>query len=287
MAPPQSIVITGASTGIGKACAQHFDQLGYRVFAGVRKAADGEALRAEASDRLTPIMLDVTKADSIAQAALAVTDAVGDGGLTTLINNAGIAVGGPLEYLPVEQLRQQMEINVIGAVAVTQAFLPQLRRGAKHGSATVINVSSVSGRFASPFLGPYAASKFALEALSDALRLELRPAGIRVVLIEPGPVATPIWEKTLASAQAVRASLPAKAETHYGPALDFMLNRIQPNQGIPATEVARVVAQAVTLAWPKARYLIGPGSWVAVLLSHLPTGLSDWLVARQLPKFGE
>ncbi|MBV7339096.1 SDR family oxidoreductase [Chloroflexi bacterium TSY] len=291
MKQPEAIVITGASTGIGRACALHFDKLGYRVFADVRNEADGDALQVAASVRLTPIILDVTNDADIANAERVVNKAIGNGAgkeseLTGLINNAGIAVGGPLEYLPIAQVRQQIEINVIGAVAVTQAFLPLLRHASHHSRATVVNISSISGRFAAPFLGPYAASKFALEALSDALRLELRPAGIRVVSIEPGPIATPIWEKSLAAAQAMRQALPPIAEENYGPALDFMLKQIRPNQGIPAIEVAQVVEKAITRQRPRARYLVGPGAWVPVLMSHLPTRLRDWLVASRLPKYG-
>ena len=170
----------------------HLDGLGFRVFAGIRKSADGEALQEVASDRLRPVYLDVTDGESIRAAAEIVEAGCGASGLSGLVNNAGIVIAGPLEFLPLVSLRSQLEINVVGQIAVTQELLALLRRA--RGS--IVNMSSVSGRVAAPFLGPYSASKFALEALSDSMRLELRPWGISVSVVEPGPIATPIWEKS-------------------------------------------------------------------------------------------
>ena len=184
MATAKSVVITGASTGIGAACALHLDQWGWRVFAGVRKQGDAEALRAQGSARLTPVSLDVTDTVSISTAASAVAGAVGAAGLAGLVNNAGIVVPGPIELLPLSDLRRQLEINVVGQVAVTQAFLPLIRAG----RGRIVNMGSIAGRMATPFTGAYGASKFALEALTDALRLELQPWGISVSIIEPGAV---------------------------------------------------------------------------------------------------
>src|SRR6266568_4897165 len=166
MSTPGSVVVTGASTGIGEACALRLDRRGFRVFAGVRREVDGGALKQKASSRLTPILLDVTDASSIKSAAAAVVAALGEEGLSGLVNNAGIAIAGPLEFLPIDELRRQFEVNVIGQIAVTQAFLPLLRKG--HGR--IVNMGSIAGKSALPFTGPYCASKFALEALTDSLR---------------------------------------------------------------------------------------------------------------------
>jgi NAD(P)-dependent dehydrogenase (short-subunit alcohol dehydrogenase family) len=274
---PKSVVITGASTGIGAACALHLDKLGWRVFAGVRKAVDGEALQGQASDRLTPIFLPVTDADSIAAAAETVATAVGETGLAGLVNNAGIALGGPLEFLPIEDLRRQLEVNVIGQIAVSQAFLPLLRQG----RGRVVNMSSISGRIAMPFIGPYAASKFALEALTDSLRVELRPWGIRVSLIEPGPITTPIWEKSLAMADEMVRRLPPRGHELYGPAVTTARRIIarSTRAGIPPEAVARLVAHALTARRPKTRYLVGRGVRLATLFAQfVPDRLRDWLI---------
>ncbi|MEK7693262.1 MAG: SDR family oxidoreductase, partial [Chloroflexota bacterium] len=186
----RSVVITGASTGIGEACALHLDALGWRVFAGVRKGADGEALQRKASARLIPVRIDVTDQASIASACDAVAQELGARGLDGLVNNAGIAVAAPLEFVPIDDLRRQLEINVIGQIAVTQAFLALIRTA----RGRIVNIGSVSGKLATPFTGPYSASKFAMEALTDALRIELRPWKIEVSIVEPGSIATPIWE---------------------------------------------------------------------------------------------
>src|SRR6266508_1690708 len=216
MAPmPKSIVITGASTGIGATCALHLDKQGLRVFAGVRRQADADALKAKASSRLVAIALDVADSLSVSTAASEVAGAVGEAGLDGLVNNAGVVVTGPVEFLPLPELRRQLEINVVGQVAVTQAFLPLIR--AARGR--IVNMGSIAGRLATPFSSAYGASKFALEALTDALRLELAPWGISVSIIEPGAVATPIWEKTTRIAQAMLAAIPPEAFVLYGPAL--------------------------------------------------------------------
>jgi NAD(P)-dependent dehydrogenase (short-subunit alcohol dehydrogenase family) len=275
----KAMVITGASTGIGAACALHLDQLGFRVFAGVRKPVDGETLRQQASDRLTPILIDVTDAASIAAAVDTVALAVGEAGLAGLVNNAGIALVGPLEFLPIAELRRQLEVNVIGQIAVIQAFLPLLRQG----RGRIVNMGSISGRVAMPFIGPYAASKFALEALTDSLRVELRPWGIEVSIVEPGPIATPIWEKSLALADALVRDLPQRGHDLYGSAIatarEAEIN--YGKTGIPPDKVAQTVAHALTARRPKTRYLVGRGLWLAVLFTKfIPDRLRDWLITR-------
>ena len=273
----KTVVITGASTGIGRACALRLDQAGWLVFAGVRKVADAEALREAASTRLTPVFIDVSDAGSIATAVTIVEDVVGSIGLSGLVNNAGIAVGGPLEFLSLERLRDQLEINVIGQIAVTQAFLPLLRQ--RQGR--IVNMSSVSGRLAAPFIGPYSASKFALEALTDALRGELHPWGIRVVSVEPGSIATPIWNKALSLGSEIAAELPDQAHSLYDQVLEELMRTVEASgrRGISTEVVARVVERALTSRRPKTRYLVGVDAHVGALMSRLlPDRLRDWLI---------
>ncbi|MCG3209140.1 MAG: Diacetyl reductase [(S)-acetoin forming] [Anaerolineae bacterium] len=275
----KTVVITGASTGIGRACALELDRRGWRVFAGVRQPADAAALAGQSSPNLTPVFIDVTDSESIAAAAEQVTATVGPAGLTGLVNNAGIGAGGPLEFIPIELLRQQFEINVIGQVAVTQAFLPLLRAG----RGRIINMSSISGRVSVPFVGPYSASKFALEALTNSLRNELQPWGIKVISIQPGSIATPIWEKTLALSYQLRRQMPPRAEDLYGARLDDLLAAVKntAGRGVPPERVARVVHTALTAARPKLRYLVGADARLAALLvALLPDRLFDWLLIK-------
>lgn len=275
-------LVTGASTGIGRACALELDQRGYAVFAGVRRPADGEELQARASDRLTPVMLDVTKEEEIAAAAQRLESDIQGAALNVLVNNAGIALGGPLEFLSIPELRQQFEVNVTGLAAVTQAMLPLMRR-AKGG--TIVNMGSVSGVMSLPFVGPYAASKHAVEALTDSLRVELRPWGIRVVLFQPGVVKTPIWDKSRADAARRRAAMGAEANQFYGTALDRMMKELDhvEKRGITPEALARKVADAIEARRPKTRYLLGGGARAQAFLGRrLPDRLRDWLFAKML-----
>ncbi|MEZ4734186.1 MAG: SDR family oxidoreductase [Caldilineaceae bacterium] len=281
--PTGAVVITGASTGIGEACAKRLAAAGFHVFAGVRKAADGVALQQASSGQLTALLLDVTNSAHIAAAQEMVAATVGEQGLVGLVNNAGIAVGGPLEFLPMTEFQRQMEVNVYGALAVTQAFLPLLRRA----TGRIVNMSSVAGLAASPFLGPYAASKYALEALSDALRLELRPWGIHVVLVEPGTIATPIWQKGLTFADQLLAGLPPPAHDYYGPIFPFLRTMLSRHRGTPADAVAGVVEQALTVKQPKARYLVGNDARLRAWIERLPTRWRDGLIAGRLPRYGK
>ncbi|MHC4949193.1 MAG: SDR family oxidoreductase [Planctomycetota bacterium] len=277
----RTVLITGASTGIGRACARRLDDAGWTVFAGVRREQDGRTLDAGSSERLRPVVLDVTRSETIAAAAAGVADVVGRRGLDGLVNNAGIGVGGPLEFLDLGDLRRQFEVNTFGAVAVTQALLPFLRRA----RGRIVNMSSISGRFSYPFLGPYAASKFALEALSDALRLEVRRHGVRVSIVEPGCIETPIWDKARERAGQLRATLPAEAfEVYEG--LETALARtieLGAARCIPADAVAERVEHALTARRPRVRYPVGADARIGTLLARvLPDRLRDWLVAREL-----
>lgn len=270
------VLISGASTGIGRACALDLAARGVRVFAGVRRPEDGEALRAAGGDRVVPLRLDVTDGTTIAAAVETIAAASGERALSGLVNNAGIVVAGPLEFLPLDALRQSLEANVVGLLALTQACLPLLRVG--HGR--IVNMSSISGRFASPLLGPYAASKFAVEALSDALRRELAPWDIPVTLVEPGAVATPIWEKSAAAAQTLLEGLPDEANGYYAADIEHARRRAlgASRTGIPAEAVAAVVHAALTAARPRTRYLVGRDARIGALLAR-------WLPDRVLDRF--
>ena len=275
----RSVLVTGASTGIGRATALRLDSSGWQVFAGVRKEADADSLRAEASARLEPVILDVTDSDAIAAAA----ELIGkesDGGLDGLVNNAGVAVPGPLETVPLDDLRHQLEVNLIAYVAVTQAMLPEIRRA----EGRVVFLSSIGGRVAFPFAGPYHASKFATEAIGDVFRQELRPWGLKVAIIEPGSIDTPIWERGQRKAEDVEAKAP-KTNLLYGAALDKFRKVIEDTaeRGIPPEKVAKAIAHALESPRPKSRYLVGLDAKVQARLQPLiPTPLFDWIVARQL-----
>jgi len=247
--------VTGASSGIGRACALHLDGLGHRVFAGVRTEAAAESLRRAASDRLVPVLLDVTDAEAIDAAHRSIEAGLDGRGLVGLVNNAGVAHGGPIEYLPLDEWRAQLEVNVIGQVAVTQALLEALRRG----PGRIANIGSVGARTPLPFLSPYAASKTALWAVGESLRGELRPWGIHVATIEPGAIATEIWRKGGEQAKAASDALPPRGRELYGQALanvDGIISETTAH-ALPPSKVADVVEHALTSPKPKDRYLIG------------------------------
>lgn len=268
----KNVLITGASTGIGAACALWLEEKGHRVFAGVRKASDGENLRHMAGANLIPVVLDVTEPQSI-QAAL---EAVGRQcpQLDGLVNNAGVALSAPVEFLALEDLRRILEVNTVGQVAVTQAFLPLLRPA----KGRIAMMSSISGKVSAPFFGAYSASKFALEALSDSLRRELRPWGIWVSVIEPGNIKTPIWNKGVDWGEQMKKDLPARALELYGPTLDGVIGYVRRQAGIGANpnQVAQAVEHALTSARPRTRYAVGRDAQMAAfLLKLLPDGLVD------------
>lgn len=277
-----AVVVTGASRGIGEACAAMLEAHGYCVFAGVRKPEDGVRLRKDVSARLCPILLDVVDAASIAAAARTVVDSLNGRGLVGLINNAGIALAAPLEFLPIEELRRQLDVNVTGQLAVTQAFLPLLRQS----KGRVINIGSISGISALPMVGAYCASKFALEALTDSLRVELMPWGISVSIIQPGATATPIWEVSARAADAIIERFPPEALTLYGPMIRGVRARAARAavEGIPASEVAKAVVHALMSPRPRTRYLVGPDARLRARLQLLPDRLRDRLILRRMEK---
>ena len=285
--PHRHVVITGASSGIGRAAALQLDAQGVIVHAGVRKEEDAASLEEEASDRLTPVFIDVTDRESISSAREEVSARVGDGGLHGLVNNAGISVPGPLEFLPLDDVRTQLEVNVVGQIAVTQAFLPLLRRA----TGRIVNVGSIGGRTATPFLGAYNASKFALEALTDALRMELRPWNLSVSIIEPGAVDTPMWEKGFAKAAEIEGKISEEGRRLYQDALDALRDaaRGMESGAVSPDRVIEAISHALFAERPKTRYLVGSEARIRAALAKVaPDRIQDALIAWQLglPKEG-
>jgi NAD(P)-dependent dehydrogenase (short-subunit alcohol dehydrogenase family) len=280
--PGRVALVTGTSKGIGEACVRRLATAGWHVYAGVRGEADAERWRGEGAHNIVPLLLDVTDAAAIEAAARFIGEQRGDGGLDAVINNAGAAFAGPLEILPIAALRHQLEVNVIGQIAVTQAVLPLIR--AARGR--IIFMSSTSGRSALPLMGAYAASKFALEAAADALRVELRPWRIPVTLIEPGVIETPIWQTSLRRAQQYLAEPRADAGDLYGRILAGLERRVARGiRGLPADAVARVVERALNARRPRARYVMGRGARARLFAENvLPTRWRDALVAYGLKR---
>ncbi|HEX5525640.1 MAG TPA: SDR family oxidoreductase [Solirubrobacterales bacterium] len=275
----RSVLVTGASTGIGRATALRLDGAGWRVFAGFRDSADGESLGAEGSERIVPLRLDVTEPDQIAAAAARVEEEA-EGGLHGLVNNAGVAIPGPLETVPLEDLRHQLDVNLVGYVAMTQALLPQVRQA----EGRIVFISSIGGRVAFPFGGPYHASKFATEAIGDVFRQELRPWGLRVSIVEPGSIDTPIWERGQRKGEEIEAKSP-RTSVLYGAALEKFRKAIEDTaeRGIPPEKVAKAIAHALESSRPRTRYLVGLDAKVQARLKPLiPTPVFDRIVARAL-----
>ena len=276
-----AVVVTGASTGIGRATALLLDREGYRVFAGIRKEADARELAKDGSDRLTPITLDVTDAEQIDSARQQVTDAVGDEGLVGLVNNAGVGGGGPIEFMPLDELRRTLEINLIGQVAVTQAFIPLMRKT----KGTIVFIASIGGRVASPFMSPYNTSKFGIEALGESLRHELRPWEIDVVVVEPGSIDTDIWAKGNEQIRERLEELQEDARRLYGRQLARFAEGINEtaSRGIPPEKVAEVIHKSIASDNPRHRYLVGTDAKIgARLKGTLPDRTFSKLAARQM-----
>ena len=270
-----NVLVTGASTGIGEATVLHLASEGWRVFAGVRKEEDGRRLEERAGDRLTPVLLDVTDEAGVEAALAEVDEAVGSSGLHGLVNNAGVARGGPIELLPLAEWRDQFEVNLFGQIAVTKAALPLLRRA----TGRVVFIGSIAGRVATPMVGPYTASKHALEGLGAALREEVRPWGIRVAVVEPGVIRTPIWAKGRETAADLEASLDPDGMRLYRDQVDAVRTSIDKNDrgGIEPVVVAKAVTHALSSSRPRFRYLVGPDAKVA---GNLVRVLPDAVWAR-------
>ena len=250
-----AVLITGASSGIGRACAIRLDQMGFTVFAGVRREEDGNSIKKQTSDRLRTIQLDINIDEQILNAVATVTEELPQAGFAGLINNAGIAVTGPLECVSRVEFIRQLEVNVVSQIAVTQAFLPLLRRY----MGRIINISSISGRIAGAMIGPYCASKFAFEAVTDSLALELNPFGIKVSVIEPGVVNSPFWKKLIASEDELLRSYSSEAQDIYKQSLARRRQKLVQLQGtgMSPEKVSQVIANVLVSKRPKARYVIG------------------------------
>ncbi|MBX3016822.1 MAG: SDR family oxidoreductase [Bdellovibrionaceae bacterium] len=273
----QRILISGASTGIGFATAVELAAKGHEVYAGVRKASDGERLQ-KANSQIRTLILDVTVPESVDAAVARVrADSVTESRAPlVLINNAGIAVAGPIECLPLAEFRKQFEVNVFGLIDMTQKFLPLIRET----GGRIVNISSISGRLAAPFLGPYSASKFAVEGLTDSLRRELAPQGISVSLIEPGPIRTPIWEKGLSGKDDLLAQIPTERlgiyETRLRKFVEYTAKTAA--SADPVEVVVRAIEHAAFAKKPRARYFVGGQSKAGNIVSRLPTGWVDGLI---------
>jgi NAD(P)-dependent dehydrogenase (short-subunit alcohol dehydrogenase family) len=277
----RSVLITGTSTGIGRQAALHLDQLGYQVFATVRKERDAASLCSQASDRLTSVMMDVTDGESITGAQKTVSQAVGGAGLMGLINNAGIGFLTPMELVPLDSLRRLFEVNFFGALAVTQAFLPLLRLG----KGRVVNISSTASTIVAPFHGPYSSSKLALNGFSDALRLELRPLGMRVSVILYGSVRTPIWNKAGDISEGIIQSCPPEVQELYGKNFRKLRSAFTKmgETGISTEKAMRPLLHALTARRPKTYYHVGPDALLHNFLTKVLYGyLRDWVTMRFL-----
>lgn len=280
MGQRKSIVVTGVSTGIGWAVAKVLTASGFHVFGSVRKQADADRLQAEFGSGFTPLIFDVTDEAAVRAAARKVEAALDGATLAGLVNNAGIAVAGPLLHLPVEEFRQQLEVNLTGVVIATQAFAPLLgaESPARKDPGRIVNISSVGGKNGNPFMGPYCTSKFGLEGLSESLRRELLPFGVDVVIVAPGAVATPIWDK------ADSVDVTRYANTVYAPALArmkaFMLSIGK--SGLPPERIGEAVHTAMTTARPKTRYVVSPDPLQVLMTGVLPKRTLDRIIGKRL-----
>jgi NAD(P)-dependent dehydrogenase (short-subunit alcohol dehydrogenase family) len=278
---PRAALVTGASTGIGAATVARLVSAGWHAYASVRQQAHAAALSAAHGDVVTPLVFDITDDAAVQHAGERIVAERGERGLQGVVNNAGIAVAGPLEFLPPAELRHQLDVNLVGQVAVAQTVLPALRTG----RGRLVFVSSIAGLSAMPFVGAYSASKHALEAVADSWRLELSTWNIPVIVIEPGVIATPIWETGLRYGNALIEKLPARVTELYGRPLDALRRRAEKGVGGLAPDVvARVIEQALTTPRPRARYLVGSDAKRRAWLERLPTRLRDRLVRTALKR---
>jgi NAD(P)-dependent dehydrogenase (short-subunit alcohol dehydrogenase family) len=274
------IVVTGTSTGIGAATAVHLARNGFHVFAGVRRAEDGKALRAQEPEGLTPVIIDVTEQSTISAAATTIADVVGDLGLAGLVNNAGIAKPAPIEFQPISDFRTQLEVNLFGPVAMIQAFLPLIRRG----RGRIVNVGSIGGLLVLPLNGAYSASKFGIRAVTDALRLELRQWNIHVSLIEVAPVKTAIFGKTYAELDKLETNLGAAGYGLYEEQIAGFRKATEQAaaDADPPLVIAKSIFSALTSDKPKTRYLVGHGGKEVAVVAALPDRARDRALAREL-----
>lgn len=267
----KTVLVTGTSTGIGAACVERLAADGWTVFAGVRREGDADRLRREVPGDVRPVILDVTDPGHIEAVVAQLEGELGDAGLDGLVNNAGLAEGGPIELLTSDEWRRHFDVNVFGLVDLTRAVIPLLvtARG------RIVNVGSIAGRVGMALAGPYCAGKHAVEAISEVLRLELEPLGVRVTCVEPGEVVTAIWDKSSARIDAVVGEAPPDLLARYDRQVDTMYGFVAEGarRGIPSARVADVVHRALTAERPRHRYLVGPDAKLVGLISRLPDRL--------------
>jgi len=274
-----AVVVTGASTGIGRATVLRLDSAGMRVFAGVRREQDADDIRRERPG-ITPLLIDVTDPTSLQAAVRSLEAELAGRGLAGLVNNAGISGGAPAEFMPIDEVRRILDVNVLGLVSSTQAFLPLLRpaRG------RIVCIGSIGGRFATPFLSAYSMSKAAVSAFCDSLRVELRPWGMHVSLIEPGSIKTPIWDKGLDGLEAQMERWPAAANQLYGDVIPRMRKITEQTaaRAIPPDRVAQAVEHALTASRPRTRYVVGVDARAQAMIRRMPDRMRDAMVARMI-----
>lgn len=276
----RAFVVTGASTGIGRACVDELVRFGH-VWAAVRTDKDEQTLKGDHPNAVTVLRMDLTDSASMQAAGERVCAA---GPVHGLVNNAGTALPGPLEHIPIDVFRGQIEVNLVGQLAVTQAILPALRQARERGEqARIVLVGSIGDRIAGPMLGPYHASKFGLVGLADSLRAELAPSGIQVILIEPGAIATPIWSRGAAAGNAVFDQLPAAARARYAAQIAIAQASAAraAQRGLPPQRAAKVIVKALTTRNPRPRYVVGTDAHVAAVVARLPYRLRYRLTAAK------
>ena len=279
----RAVVITGTSTGIGRACAERMAEEGWTVYAGVRKDDDGEALKASAGGDVRPLILDVTNDDHISALRARLGEELGGDGLDGLVNNAGVSEGGPIETVSDDAWRWHFDVNVFGVLKMTRECLPLLRTA----RGRVVNIGSNGGRVAAPMMAPYSAGKFAIEAISESLRFEVEDFGMKVACVEPGEVRTEIWSKADEQLARVVATLDSDTKARYERHLDMLYGFVAEGtkRGIPASKVADAVQHALTSARPKHRYLVGPDAKMAGVVSRLPDRLRHRMLSLNLNRW--
>lgn len=281
----KSVFITGTTSGIGLATAKHFDALGWQVFAGVLPQENTTRLLEGASERLRTVPIDITDSTMVRAAGETVAKALDSAGLIGLVNNAGIAVPGPLEILPLEDIRRQMEVNFTAQISVTQAFLPLIRRA----QGRIVNIGSILGRVVTPYSGAYCASKFAIEAFTEALRMELRPWRIHVSVVEPTIIATNIWKEADKHLDIIHSELSGSARELYNERIALMQKATQAQSQIAGStdKVVKAIVHALTAPRPKTRYPVGPDARIMVFISRfLPDRWREQIILRRLGMWG-
>ena len=273
----KNVVITGTSTGIGRACVERMAAAGWTVYAGVRKDADADDIKRSINGDVRPVILDVTNADHITSLVARLRDELGAGGLDGLVNNAGVAEGGPIETLAESDWRWHFDVNVFGVINLTRESLPLLLAA----KGRVVNIASIAGRVAAPLMGPYSAGKHAVEALSETLRFEVEPLGMRVACVEPGEIQSEIWSKADDQLVRIEGTLSDDVKNRYEAHLDMLYGFVADGakRGIPASKVAAAVHHALTASRPKHRYLVGPDAKVVGVVSRLPDRLRQRMLA--------